>query len=83
MKIEIIKVKKRENKNSFQVEVELPNRERKKFGFPSGEGWEQEIDGKPKFVRKIEENLKKQKEDNSADIEKLNKKYQYKKIDIE
>jgi len=40
------------------VEIEfMVGGDRRKFGYPLGEGWENEINGKPKFIEHIRQSL--------------------------
>jgi len=49
------KIRKVESQgHRFTVEIEFADDgEREKFGFPAGEGWENEINGTPKFEMEI------------------------------
>ncbi|MFW6282292.1 MAG: hypothetical protein ACOC1O_05855 [bacterium] len=78
MEFEIIDII--QQKQRFQVEIELTaTRERKKFGYPLGEGWEIEINGEPRFLKNIKEKLRREKESmdtglDTSKFEKLKKK---------
>jgi hypothetical protein len=52
---EVIEIKKKAV--SFQVEVELPDRSRRFFGYPIGEGWENDLNNQPKFIWDIHRKL--------------------------
>lgn len=58
-----------ENSMAFTVEVEIiTTRERRKFGYPKYEGWENEINGEEKFITDIRDKITKElnlKEDES------------------
>jgi len=52
---EIVKIK--ENTYNFEVTIEYKdNKERERFGYPYNNGWEQEVDGEPRFVKDLREN---------------------------
>ena len=71
--------------NSFTVEVEiLKTRERRRFGYPLYEGWENEYNGEIRFIRDIREKLKKEEENSNTDsVMKYLKKNIGKKIKVE
>jgi len=77
---EIINVEPRQD--SFTVEIELPDRTRRKFGYPMGEGWEQLQGNTYKFVKDISYRLDKQAENiqtNAANVTALSKTLKNKK----
>jgi len=56
---ELIEIKDREV--SFIAEVEIiETRKRRRFGYPRNEGWENIINGEPKFISDIREKLEKE-----------------------
>lgn len=59
----------------FVVEIEfLDNEDRRKFGYPLGEFWDEEIDGKPRFIKDIARQVSEEEEKiMSLNIEKLKK----------
>lgn len=72
----------RAKKNAFTVEIELTKtKERRFFGYPLGRGWQEEINGEPKFIKDIKRKLKEEElnESKVSDIEKQKKKYKGKK----
>lgn len=83
VKFEIIDIE--QSKTSFMVEVELEDRSRRRFGYPLGSGWEEEINKEPKFIMDIRKKL--QNEANlikakKGTVEKLKKKLANKKFKI-
>lgn len=44
-------------KGGLKIEIELPDRKRKGFRFPLGQGWEDEENGEMKAIKKIKEDL--------------------------
>ncbi len=72
---EVINIKN--NKRAFTVEIEITKtRERRFFGYPFNNGWEQEINGEPRFIKDIKRKLA--DEEALQDISELEK--QKKKI---
>lgn len=67
---EIINIEPRQS--SFTVEIELPDRTRRKFGYPMGEGWEQIQGETHKFVKDISYKLDKEAENIKANISSIN-----------
>lgn len=84
MKFEIISINKENNRIGVEVEIS-ETRERRNFGYPLGEGWENEINGEPKFLRDIKRKLKEEQEikKQPIDVSKFEKKYEGKKIKLE
>jgi len=82
MEFEIIKVE--QQKQRILVEIELSDRTRKKYGYPLGEGWENKINGKFRFVRDIEEKLNKEERVSNEiiDFSEINKEVTGKKIKL-
>ena len=72
--------------SAFIVEIELTDtRQRRRFGYPLGEGWEDEIDGEPKFVMDIKDKLKKEelvKTSKKKEFEKKIPKFKFKKFRV-
>ena len=66
---EIINIEPRQS--SFTVEIELPDRTRRKFGYPMGEGWEQIQGETHKFVKDISWKLDKEAESIKANISSI------------
>lgn len=70
------------NDRAFTVEIELTKtKERRFFGYPFGRGWQEEIDGEPRFIRDIKRKLTEEELNKSevTDIEKQKKNYKGKK----
>lgn len=65
------KVRKiKDQEHRFEVEIEfLDDGERLSFGFPKRQGWEDEFNGKPKFIDNIEDQLKKRFESATVSAE--------------
>ena len=53
------KIRKIDTENArFNVEIEfIDNGDRRKFGYPQGEGWDLEFNGETRFVRDIKRHL--------------------------
>ena len=83
MEFEIIKVEQQIHRLLVEIEI-TGTRERKHFGYPLGEGWENEIDGEFKFVLDIKSKLEKEKtaSKQKLDFSKINKKVVGKKIKL-
>ena len=70
------KIRKIDNEFSrFFVEIEfIESGDRRKFGYPIDEFWEEEVDGKPKFIKDIIRQVsEEEKKEVSFDLEKLKK----------
>ena len=68
MEFEIIEII--QQKQRFQVEIEMTaTRERKKFGYPMGDGWELEINGEPRFLKDIKEKLRREKDSMNGSLD--------------
>lgn len=53
---EVIDIKA--NNDAFTVEIEITKtKERRFFGYPLGHGWQEELNGEPKFIRDIKRKL--------------------------
>jgi len=83
MEFEIIKIEKQKQRLSIEIEIS-ETRERKKYGYPLGEGWEVEIDEEPRFLRDIKKKLKEEEEisNQKVDVSKINKSLMGKKIKL-
>ena len=83
MEFEIIKVEQQRQRISVEIEI-AGTRERKKYGYPLGEGWESEIDGEPRFLKDVKKKLKEEEEisKQKTDLPKINKSLIGKRIKI-
>lgn len=84
MEFEIIKVEK--NKQRLLVEIEISEtRERKHYGYPLGEGWENKINDEFKFLRDIKKKLgdEEEIENTPIDFDEINDSVKGKKIKVE
>ncbi len=83
MEFEIIKIEKQKQRMSIEIEI-IETRERKKYGYPLGEGWEVEINKEPRFLRDIKKKLSEEEEIESSDLDvsKINNSLMGKKIKL-
>ena len=70
MEFEVIDI--REEKRGLKIEIELPNRERRGFRFPLGNGWEDEDEtGEMKAIKKIANDLEREQKTKKPSKKKL------------
>lgn len=84
MEFEVIKVEK--NKQRLLVEIEISEtRERKHYGYPLGEGWENKINDEFKFLRDIRKKLEDEEEveNTPIDFDEINNSVKGKKIKVD
>lgn len=80
MEFEIIEVKDI-RPNTFKVVIEIKEtRKRKSYCYPKSDGWDKEIDGKPKFVRDIIFKLAMEEKGKNMNVKKMDKKLKGKKF---
>jgi len=73
-----------ENVNVFKAEIEIiSTRERRFFCYPKGEGWDDEIDNKPRFIADIQHRLKKEESKKDLNINTIKSKIKGNKYNSE
>ncbi|MCK5281821.1 MAG: hypothetical protein KAK00_00265 [Nanoarchaeota archaeon] len=63
----IRKIDKEFSRISIEIEF-LEDGERRKFGYPMGEGWENKIDGVPKFIKDIKRIISEEEDSEKTEI---------------
>lgn len=65
-----------DEQSRFLVTIEfLDNRDRKQYGYPKGNGWENELNGEPKWLRNIKQRLEEMDERALEDLSGMKAKY--------